>query len=161
STWVKRSGESALESVIVWVAGESEDLDARARDLVRSRAMVKRYKPRRESMIAARKMLLQQEENRLDELESAIKTAVGAAWLGGRLYFRGEALDPRIFGNSFVTALHAVATKKLPDLYNRFISTIVAPSELMQLLDPELSGPSPKFLSADLGLLEVDAGRYV
>ncbi|MCC7070407.1 MAG: BREX system P-loop protein BrxC [Deltaproteobacteria bacterium] len=161
STWVKRSAESALESLILWVAGESEDLDARARELIRSRQMVKRYKPRRESMNAARKMLLQQEENRLDELENAIKSAVGAAWVAGKLYFRGEALDPKTFGNTFVTALHAVATKKLPDLYNRFISTTVAPSELMQLLEPELSGPSPKFLAADLGLLEVDAGRYV
>ena len=161
STWVRRSSESAFESVIVWVAGDSEDLDTRARELIRSKAMVKRYKPRRESMIAARKMLLQQEENRLDELDNAIKAAVGAAWLAGRLYFRGEALDPRAFGNSFATALHAVATRKLPDLYNRFISTTVAPSELLQLLEPELSGPSPKFLTGDLGLLEIDAGRYV
>ena len=161
STWVKRSAESAFDSLILWVAGESEDLDARARELIRSRQMVKRYKPRRESMNAARKMLLQQEENRLDELETAIKSAVGAAWVAGKLYFRGEALEPKTFGNTFVTALHAVATKKLPDLYNRFISTTVAPTELMQLLEPELSGPSPKFLAAELGLLEVDAGRYV
>jgi len=161
STWVKRSAESAFESLIVWVAGESEDLDARARELVRSRAMVKRYKPRRESMNASRKMLLQQEENRLDELENQIKAAVGAAWVAGKLYFRGEVLDPKTFGTTFVTALHAVATKKLPDLYHRFIATTVAPGELMQLLEPELSGPSPKFLQNDLGLLEVDAGRYV
>src|SRR5262249_29636126 len=65
------------------------------------------------------------------------------------------------FGNSFVSALHAMATRKLPDLYNRFISTTVAPSELLQLLESELSGPSPKFLTSNLGLLEVDAGRYV
>lgn len=161
STWVKRSGESAFESTIVWVVGESEDLVERAGELIRSRAMVKRYKPRRDSMSAPRKMLLQQEENRLEDLERDIKAAVGAAWLSGKLYFRGEAMDPRTFGSTFVTALHGVATKKLPDIYSRFISTTVTPAELMQLLGKELSGPSPKFLSGELGLLEIDGGRYV
>ncbi|MBI1948544.1 MAG: BREX system P-loop protein BrxC [Deltaproteobacteria bacterium] len=159
--WVKRSAETAFESILLWIAGDNQDLDERAKELVKSRAMVKKYKPRRESMNAARKMLLQQEENRAEELENTIKAAVGAAWLAGKVYFRGEALDPKSFGSSFVTALHAVATKKLPDIYNRFIASTVAPSELMQLLEPELSGPSPKFLNTELGLLEMDAGRYV
>ena len=161
STWVKRSAESAFESVLVWVAGESEELDAKARDLIRSRAMVKRYKPRRESMNAARKMLLQQEENRLEDLENAIKGAVGVAFFAGKFFFRGEVLEPKTYGSAFGTALGAMATRKLPDLYNRFVSTTVAPAELAQLLEAELSGPSAKFLGAELGLLEVDGGRYV
>ncbi len=161
SVWIKKSAESAFDSLLVWVAGDSEDLDARARELERSRGMVRQYKSRRESLNAGRKLMLTQEENRLEELETGIKAAVGAAFVAGRVYFRGESLDPRTFGNTFVTALHAVATRKLPDLYHRFVSTTVAPAELKYLLEPELSGPSAKFMGGDLGLLELDAGRYV
>ena len=161
TTWVKRSAESAFDSVIVWLAGDSEDLDDKIRTLVRSRMMAKRYQPRRESMNAARKILLQQEESRQEGLEAAIKGFVGSAFFGGKFFFRGEALEPKTFGSTFLTALYAVATRKLPDLYNRFIPTTVAPAELSQLLEPELSGPSAKFLAGELGLLEVDGGRYV
>ena len=42
-----------------------------------------------------------------------------------------------------------------------FLATVIAPSELLQLLDSELSGPSPKFLDGDLGVLQLDGGRYV
>lgn len=163
STWVKRSGETAMESLLLWVAGEADDLETRARELVRSRQMVKRYRPRRESMNPARKILLQQEENRAEELETAIKQVVGNTWLNGRLYFRGESIEAKVYGSSFVTALSAVATRKLPDLYHHFISTTVAPSELSQLVDMErdLSGISSKFLGAGLGIFEVENGRYV
>ena len=42
-----------------------------------------------------------------------------------------------------------------------FIATQVQPSELLQLVEAELSGPSPKFVTGDLGILELDSGRYV
>src|SRR5690606_35705291 len=32
---------------------------------------------------------------------------------------------------------------------------------LLQLVEPELSGPSPKFLADELGVHELDAGRFV
>jgi hypothetical protein len=38
---------------------------------------------------------------------------------------------------------------------------VIAPAELLQLIEPELSGPSPKFLSDELGILELDSGKYV
>jgi hypothetical protein len=161
AVWVKRSAEAAFENLLVWVAGDTEDLDARARELVKSGQMVRLYRPRRESLNAGRKLLLQQEENRLEDLERSIKAVVGAAWLAGRVYFRGEVIDPRVFGNSFATSLAGVANRKLPDIYSRFVATNVLPSELKQLLEPELVGPSQKFLDGDLGLLELDAGRYV
>ena len=47
----------------------------------------------------------------------------------------------------------------LPELFPHFIATQVAPSELLQLVEAELSGPSPKFLTGDLGILELDSGR--
>ena len=161
AVWVKKSAESTFESLVLWVGGETDELDVRARELVKSRQMVKRYRPRRESLNAARKMLLQQEENRVEELENGIKTVVGETWMKGRIYFRGESLEPRTFGGTFITALGGVATRKLPDIYHRFIATIVQPSELALLLPEQMPVPSPKFLGKELGLFELDAGRYV
>ncbi|WP_199753290.1 hypothetical protein, partial [Actinoplanes sp. ATCC 53533] len=42
-----------------------------------------------------------------------------------------------------------------------FIATQIQPSELLQLVDAELSGLSPKFLTGDLGIFDLDSGRYV
>jgi hypothetical protein len=161
TTWVKRSAESSFENALLWVCGETEPVEERARELARSRAMVKRFSPRRESLNAASKLLLQQEENRTEELESRLREDVARAWMSGRLYFRGTAIAPADHGASFATALHAVATKKLPDIFSMFTATQVTPAELMQLLEHDLTGPSPKFLPEDLGILEVDGGKYV
>lgn len=161
STWIKRSAEAALYDRLVWLCGDTDHLDDVARELHRSRAMVNKYKPRRESLNAARKLLLQQEDNRSEELERAARDAIAAAWMAGRMYFRGRAIAPHEQGASFATALHAAATRVLPELFPHFIATQVQPAELLQLVAPDLSGPSPKFLTSDLGILELDNGRYV
>lgn len=161
STWVKRSAETALQDRLVWVCGESDQVDHTCRELYRSRQMVNKYKPRRESLNPARKLLLQQEENRVEDLERVVRDATAASFMAGRLYFRGRALIPTEQGAAFATALSATAAKVLPDLFPHLVATAVFPAELAQLLEAELSGPSPKFLTGDLGLLELDAGRYV
>lgn len=161
SAWVKRSGESALYDRLVWLCGDTDNVDQRARELYRSRAMVKKYKPRRESLNPARKLLLQQEENRAEDLETRAREAIAAAWMAGKMYFRGRSMSPQDQGATFVVALLAAATRVLPDLFQHFIATQIQPSELLQLVEAELSGPSPKFLTGDLGILELDSGRYV
>lgn len=161
STWVKRSGENALHDRHVWLCGDSGNVDQRARELYHSRAMVKKYKPRRESLNPARRLLLQQEENRAEDLEQLVRDATEAAWMTGKMYFRGRSFSPQEHGASFATALHAAANRVLPELFPHFTATQVQPSELLQLVEAELSGPSPKFLTGDLGILELDSGRYV
>ncbi len=37
----------------------------------------------------------------------------------------------------------------------------MTPAELAQLLEPQLSGPSHRFMSGGLGILDLDAGKYV
>ena len=161
SEWTRRSGESALEDRLVWMVGEIDKVEHLTRELHRSRAMVKKYKPRRESLKAKRKLLLQQEENRTEDLAVEVREAVAAAWMSGRVYFRGQPFAPSRMGASFAVALHAVATRVLRDLFPHFIATQVQPAELLQLVADDLSGPSPKFLHDELGILELDAGRYV
>ena len=136
-------------------------VDERARELVRSKAMVKKYKPRRESLSPARKVLLQQEENHAEELEGKLRDEIAAAWMAGKFYFRSRPIKPRDQAAAFGPALGAVAAQVLPDLYRYFVSTSIEPTELLQLVATDLSGPSPKFMPGELGILELDSGRYV
>ncbi len=161
STWVKRSAEAALHDRLVWVCGETDAVEHDAREYARSKQMVRKYEPRQESLSGARKLLLQQERNREEDLERRLRDAVAAAWLAGRVYFRGGTWTPADHGAAFASALGALGNRLLPDLFPHYVGTTVDPSELKQLLAPELSGPSPKFLDGDLGLLELDGGRYV
>jgi hypothetical protein len=161
STWVRRSAELALENRLVWVAGDTDRADQTARELARSESMVRKYKARRESLNAARKLLLQQEENRVEDLGAEIRDAVAAAWMAGAMYFRGRSIAPHDYGTTFAPALNAAAGRLLPDLFPHFVETQILPAELLQLLEPELSGPSPKFLGDELGILDLDSGRYV
>ena len=161
SEWIKRSGESALKERLIWVVGETDRLDDLAQEYVRSRAMVKKYEPRRESLVPAKKLLLQQEQNNLEDLASRLRDAVDGAFMSGKMYFDGRAITPRDHGAAFATALLDAATKILPDLFPHFDATQVQPAELLVLIENELSGPSPKFLPDGLGILELDSGRYV
>lgn len=161
SAWVKRSDETALKERLLWLAGDAEAVVSVVRELMKSQAMVRKYDPRRESLTAPRRLLLEQEKVRAEDLEVRARAAVEAAWMAGRMYFRGRGMAPADHGASFAQALGAAATRVLPELYPQFVATQVLPSELMQLLEPELSGPSPKFLMGELGILELDAGRYV
>jgi hypothetical protein len=161
SAWVKKSAETALHNRIIWVAGDTEHVEQHARELQRSRAMTAKYRPRRESLVPARKLLLQQEENRAEDLERELREAVASAWMSGRFYFRSRPISPQEQGATFGKAVLAVANRVLPELYPHFVSTSIAPGELLQLVEHDLSGPSPKFLTGELGILELDSGRYV
>ncbi len=161
SVWIKRSDEAALHNRIVWVCGDTEDLESQVREFARSRDMVNKYKPRSQSLTPARRSLLSQEEGRQEEFEKAVKTQVTKAWMAGRIYFRSRTLSPTEHGAAFGSALLSAANRLLPDLFPHFVNVQITPAEMMQLVDSDLTGPSPKFLSDELGILELDAGRYV
>lgn len=161
SYWVRQSAESTLHNRLVWVAGDGTHLETLCRDMQRTKRMVDRYKPRRDSLNPARKLLLTQEENRAEDLLDSVSKAIAATWMSGKMYFRGRAMTPSEQGASFAVAVFEAATTLLKELFPHFIATQVQPAELMQLAEPELSGPSTKFLDGELGILELDSGRYV
>jgi len=161
STWVKRSAEQALENHLVWVSGDTDQLDHNVRELTRSRAMVRKYEPRKVSLSPPRKLLLQQEKNRMEDLEGTVRDSVAAAWMAGQIFFRGRPINPSDHGATFPLCINAAASRVLPELFPHLVATSISPAELTQLLEPELSGPSPKFLTGELGILELDGGRYV
>ena len=160
STWVKRSAESSFHERLLWVCAAREPVRAAARELGRSRAMVKRYLSRRQSLLPARRHLLDSEGDRAEEIERRLRESVADAYMAGELYFRGNILGPTTLGASFPSALCAAGTRVLADLYPHFITTNLTPSEISQLLEREISGVSPKLVT-ELRILELDNGRYV
>ena len=160
--WLRRSDEGVLRERVLWVASDTSLVEDLARQLHRSKKMVERYEPRRESLSLARQQLLIQEKGRAEELERQLKAAAEAALVGGRMFFRAQEFRVGELGvQGFANAVTEIGKRALPDLFPHFVATNVLPSELAQLLLTDLTGPSPKFLPADLGILELDAGRYV
>ena len=160
STWRERTKESGFLYRMVWVCGDTTAIEQKVRDLARCRGMVSKYSKIRESLSTAKKLLLKSEEIREEELETEVRDAVAASWKSGKFYYDGDRYEAKKHG-SFGTAVTRTATTILPALFPHFDATTIVPSELAQLLEPELSGPSIKFMEDHLGILELDSGRYV
>lgn len=161
TAWVKNSDAAPLRNRLLWLSGDIDAVDTCCRDLFRSRTMIRRHDAKRGSLSPAEKLLLQQERNRAEDLETRLRKTVAAALMAGRMFFQGRSITPTDQGATFPIALHAAGARILPDLYDQFVATNVLPAELKQLLETELSGPSPKFMPGELGILELDNGRYV
>ncbi|MEI8256765.1 MAG: BREX system P-loop protein BrxC, partial [Deltaproteobacteria bacterium] len=161
ATWAARSDDGVLRDRLVWLSGDPGAIDGTAHDLGKSKAMVNRYDSRRESLAREKQSLLIEERTRSEELARKLEAQVADAFLNGTMFFRARPMTPREFASGFSPALIAVATRLLPDLYPHFTEITVSDKEVAQLLDATLSGPSAKFLDGALGILSLDAGKYV
>ena len=160
TSWKNSSSTELLRNRLVWVVGAPGELDSRIRELARSRNMVKLYGSRITSLAREKQRQLFDEQGRLDELEAKVKDAVAEAFVKGSLYFQGRQIDRQSHSASFVSALLSVGESIMAELYDRYIDIAVTPTELKQLLESNLAGPSPKFMKNGLGILELDAGKY-
>jgi hypothetical protein len=159
--WVQTSDSATLRDRLIWVVGQPATLPSLLRDLARSLHMVSRYGARAQSLPRERQRLFFEEQSRCEDLEQRAQTAVAQAFMDGELYYHGRAIDTRQHGTTFATVLHRVAEEILPDLYSHYVDIAITPGELAQLLEPNLSGQSPKFMPTGLGILDLDAGKYV
>ena len=159
--WVPASDREPLRNRVVWLAQGSGAAEDCARQLGKSSRMLEKYRARRESLAREKQRLLIEEEARVDELDARVRAAVAEAFLEGNVYFRGQQIRPRETAIAFGPALAGIATRVLPDLYPHFSEIAISPKELEQLLDKDLAGPSTKFMDGGLGLLSLDAGKYV
>ena len=158
--WAPKSAAEPLRDYIMWVVGDLGRVEDLARTLSKSRRMVDRYSPKRESLSDDKKRLLHEEEALRDEHLTQLRAALAGAFHAGTVYFRGQAIQPRDRGGSFNTALHQIATSLLEALYPYFADFAVTETELLQLLARDLHGPSDKFLEKGLGILARDAGKF-
>ena len=159
--WIPESGKDELRERLVWVSSEPAPVVEVVRDLARSRQMVDRHKDREASLPLAKKRLLIEERSRLNDFETRLGAALRSAFLEGAFYFRGREMRPSDVGSGFAGAVQGAAERVLPELFPHFVAIAVAEGELLQLLEPTLAGPSTKFLEQGLGILALDAGRYV
>lgn len=160
--WTKRSEESGFRNRLIWVCGETEQVEDAARHYAQSKLMVEKYLRRKGSLPRSRQDQLQDEQHRMESRKETLVKAVAESWLSGSFYFRSKPIAARSEGKAFGTALTNVARKTVGDIYDKFDGTQVSPSEYMLLLDKaQISGPSPKFMVGELGILEKDEGRFV
>jgi len=159
--WIQESDSQHLRNRLVWVIGSLGTLQSLIRDLARSRNTVDRYAPRLQSLPKSKQRLFYEEQSRCEELEKQAQAAVAQAFVDGEIYFRGRVIEKQDYGSTFATVLHGVAEGILPELYNLFVDIAVTPGELNQLIEPNLSGPSNKFMNGELGIIELDAGKYI
>jgi hypothetical protein len=160
STWIKKSDESALRNRLIWVCGENDVVKEQVSELAKSQRMVNKYKPRRDSLSAQKKSCLNEEEVKLEEGLRKVKDKVAECWKSGAFYFRGERYEAKQQGDAFSIAANRAGVRILKELFNHFDGTIVSPAEIDQLLQKDLVGPSAKFMRDELGILDLDEGRY-
>ncbi len=161
--WIKATNPDGgpLRDRLVWVIGSTHAIEELAGRLGRSQRMVRKYQPLRASLTEPRKALLREEELLVEALQTDVKQAVADAFLAGTFYFAGRPFPAREEGAAFATALHDFAERRVRELFPHYVDIVIHPSELGQLLEPVLSGPSGKFFEKGLGLLTMDAGKDI
>jgi hypothetical protein len=120
--------------------------------------MVSKYKPRRESLSAARKLLLQQERIRVEELRES-RADAGHGRLDGRQDVlprpQHQSRRPR---RGFYQPFRRRTRTLLPELYPHFVVTEVQPGRAASAARNRPHRSLPKFLmTGELGILELDS----
>lgn len=160
-SWLKDSDNSPRRDRLVWVCGQTDSFESKAKDLIRSRDIVQRNVSRIASLTEARKNALQHEQTRRDQLDEQVGNVVAAMFLSGTVYFRARKIDHRRFGTGFGSALKGAAEEILPELFQHFVDLAITDKELEFLRQDSLAGASAKFMGDGLGLLEIDSGKMV
>lgn len=157
--WIAQSGQEAYRDRLLWIVGNVGDIPELARRQVRSRQMIGKYQGRFAALSPNKQRLLIEEQSEAERLDASLKEAIAKAFGRGTFYFRGRQLDAQ--GATFSSLLQRTAESILPEVYTYFQDMAIAPSELEQLFKKQLSGVSPKFMERELGILSLDAGKYV
>lgn len=161
--WFSLTSREDKRDRLIWVSGDTTDLESLIGDLARSRRMVEQHRATRSTLPPEKQHLLIEEEGRLESLEKKSALELARALIEGQAYFRGRELRPKERGGAFNPALTTMATEILPELFPHFVPIAVTESEFGQLFEPNLMGPAPKFFDGpgNLGILSLDLGRTI
>lgn len=159
--WVQKSDQDALRDRILWICGDTGQIEQTAKDLANSRHMIKRHETRLSSLPDNKKSLFYEEKTRCEGLEKKMMEIVTDIFMDGTIYLRGRQIRPRDLSASFANVLNQVGNQALPQLYPHFTEIAITDLELKQLLEKTLAGPSTKFMDKGLGILSLDSGRYM
>ncbi len=161
--WFSLTSREDRRDRLLWVTGDTTDLEALIGELARSRRMVEQHRATRSQLPQEKQHLLIEEEGRLEALEKRSAQEMAATLMAGSGYFRGREVRPKEHGQAFNSALTSMATEVLPELFPHFVPIAITDAEFAQLFEPNLMGPSPKFFDGpgNLGILSQDLGRTV
>ncbi|MCC2692805.1 BREX system P-loop protein BrxC [Nodularia sp. LEGE 04288] len=160
NTWIPLSSSPNLQNRLIWVVGTMGDLASSVKELAKSRHIIQKYEGRHQTISKDKQRLWFEEQGRCDSLEKDVQNAIAQAFTEGQIFFRGRQIDKPQYGTTFNTILERVGESILPELYSHYVDMAITPDELKQLLEPNLSGLSPKFMKTGLGILEIDAAKY-
>ncbi|MFM2315258.1 MAG: hypothetical protein RLZZ04_4534 [Cyanobacteriota bacterium] len=158
--WIQQSATENYKERIFWVVGSLETLPDKVRELARSQNITERYRSRLQSISSDKQRLYFEEQSRCEELEKQVKNAIAEQFISGQIYFQGRTIDKYQYGTTFAVVLKALGETILPTLYDKYVEIAITDKELEQLLEPDISGASSKFMSENLGIFELDAGKY-
>lgn len=157
--WLRESDQELRRNRLVWVSGSQGPLEAKAKELLRSKQMVERYGARQSNLGEGKRSAFHYEQSRMSQLDEQLGALVAETFLDGAVYFRSRKLETRRFGHSFAKVVTGACEDILPQLYEHFNELAISDSELKQLFENHLSGASPKFFREGLGILEIDGGK--
>lgn len=158
--WIQQSAAENYKDRLIWVIGSLETLPDKVRELARSQNITEHYRSRLQSISPDKQRLYFEEQSRCEELEKQTKNAIAERFISGQIYFQGRTIDKHQYGNTFATILKTLGETILPTLYDKYVEIAITDKELEQLLEPDISGASSKFMSENLGIFELDAGKY-
>lgn len=159
--WIQTSNQGEYRHRLVWVVGDTQTLEAKLREVGRSRRMIGLYQARASQLSREKQRQLFDEQTREEELSRQAKDLLAQAFVAGDLYFQGRQLDKDHYGSTFTPLLQRSGESIMADLYGRYDNIAVTTGMMTQLLEPTLTGLSNDLMGDGLGLFEVDGGKYV
>jgi len=147
---------------IHWVSGDTNNVEALARDYRRSQKIIARYRGQGNLQpIQSRLWIMEQGE--ADRNYESLKKELRQVWLEGYLYFDGSRDAALSGGTTFEAALKGGVEARIVKLYHKFESgnIHIIESDFRQLFDKDTAGLSSIFLNGagGLGLAYADGGK--
>lgn len=146
----ERSRERGQEHTLFWAFEASSETRDAARELHRSREMIRRYQGT--SGMAELPALLAEEQRRQERYEKELRRQLEADLLRGELFFRGSGESPR--GGDAASALRTAFQDRIPHIYphlGRFAAPIGRQDPVAVLKAESLEGLSAYL--HDMGVL--------
>jgi hypothetical protein len=149
-----RSREDANTDTLFWVFRPEDDTLETARELHRSREMLKRHEDRGSDATIAG--LVGEERRRLERLEKQLRELVSRDLLGGIFFFRGVEEQPR--GTNVRDALKTSLAEKIEKIFPR-LTEFAAPAkraDALTVLRSDTLDGLPDYLGPDgVGIIQM------
>jgi hypothetical protein len=163
--WFDRSSEEDKQDRLLWLSGRTDKVEESARQLIRSTLMCSEYQPLSESLNHSQNLCLLQEKSRREDFQRDLRKAIEECWIDGKIYFRGREVEPHTKGRTLKDIFVHIGEEILPDIFPHMQTLRVTDDRLKQLLEQDLSGIAPEFMTNEhggvLGIFSLENNKYI